>query len=162
MGGGSRSGRPSYAGGGARSGYSSSLNKYVPTNQGTGIRRAFISFHMEDEAQVELLRHQARSDRFDLEFTDYSVKEPFDERWKSQCTERIRQTSVVIVMIGEETHSRPAVLWEINKAYELGKPVIGVRMYKDANHKIPEQMQFNRAKIVNWNMKDIQDAMEGS
>jgi len=117
---------------------------------------------MEDEAQVELLRHQARSDRFDLEFTDYSVKEPFDERWKSQCTERIRQTSVVIVMIGEETHSRPAVLWEINKAYELGKPVIGVRMYKDANHKIPEQMQFNRAKIVNWNMKDIQDAMEGS
>lgn len=117
---------------------------------------------MEDEAQVDLLRHQAKSDRFDLEFTDYSVKEPFDERWKSQCTERLRQSSVVIVMIGEETHLRPAVLWEINKAYELGKPVVGVRIYKDANHKVPEQMQFNGARIVNWNMQEIQNAVDGA
>lgn len=114
---------------------------------------------MDDELQVDLLRHQAKNDKFDLEFTDYSVKEPFDDRWKSQCTERLKQSSVVVVMIGEDTHTREAVLWEINKAYELGKPVVGVRIYKDGNHTIPEPMQQNGARIVNWKMEEIQGAI---
>ena len=122
-------------------------------------KRVFISFHVDDEAQVVLLRHQAQDDRFDLEFTDYSVKQPFDEAWKSQCTERIRQSSVVVVMIGPETYTREAVLWEINRAYELGKPVVGVRIYRDDNHKIPEPMTQNGAKIVNWSMEEIQNAI---
>lgn len=122
-------------------------------------KRVFISFHIDDEAQVDLLRHQAQDDRFDLEFTDYSIKEPFDEKWKSNCTERINRSSVIVVMIGEETHQREAVLWEINKAYELGKPVIGVRIYNDANHPIPEPMRQNGARIVKWNMEEIQNAI---
>ena len=155
MGGGTRGTRPSYAGSGNT--YSSNLNNYTPEG---GKKRAFISFHMDDESQVQLLRHQAKNDNFDLEFTDYSVKEPFDERWKSQCTERIRQSSVLVVMIGEETHTRQAVLWEINKAYELGKPVVGVRVYKDANHNLPHPMKENGARIVNWKMEEIQDAID--
>lgn len=123
-------------------------------------KRAFISFHVEDEPQVDLLRHQAKDDRFDLDFVDYSVKEPFDEKWKTQCTERIRQSSVLIVMIGEDTHEREAVLWEINKAYELGKPVIGVRIYKDKSHTIPEPLVENNARVVNWRMEEIQDAID--
>lgn len=115
---------------------------------------------MEDEDQVKLLRHQAKSDRFDLEFIDYSVKEPFDERWKTQCTERIRQTSTVVVMIGEDTHKREAVLWEIKKAYELGKKVIGVRIYKDKNHRIPTEMVENNAKIVNWKLSELQEVID--
>src|SRR3989344_6637177 len=63
-------------------------------------KNAFISFHIEDEAQVGLLRHQAKSDKFDLKFTDYSVKEPFDNKWKTRCEERIKQSSITIVMIG--------------------------------------------------------------
>ncbi len=117
---------------------------------------------MEDEAQVDLLRYQAKDNKYDLEFIDYSVHEPFDERWKSQCTERIQQSSVVVVMIGKDTHTREAVLWEINKAYELGKPVIGVRIHRDQNHTIPEPMRRNNAKIVNWSMDDIQGALDGA
>jgi hypothetical protein len=111
---------------------------------------------------VNLLRSQAKDDRFDLEFTDYSVKEPFDEKWKTQCTERIKQSSVVIVMIGKETYQREAVLWEIAKAYELGKKVIGVRIHKDQNHIIPAPMRKNGAKIVNWKMDEIQRAIDGA
>lgn len=109
---------------------------------------------------VDLLRHQVKSDKFDLEFTDYSIKEPYEDRWKMRCTERIRNSSVVVIMIGEHTHEREAVKWEISKAYELGKPVIGVRMHRNANHKVPEEMQRNGAKVVNWNMTDIQEAVD--
>ena len=125
-------------------------------------KNAFISFHIEDEAQVGLLRHQAKSDKFDLKFTDYSVKEPFDNKWKTRCEERIKQSSITIVMIGKETYKRPAVLWEINKSYELGKKVIGVRIHKDRNDPIPGPLLRNKAKIVNWNMEEIQKELNKS
>ena len=122
--------------------------------------RVFISFHVEDENQVELLRQQAKDPRFKLEFTDYSVKEPFDEKWKTQCTERIKQSSVVVVAIGKDTHQREAVLWEIQKAYELGKPVIGMRIYKDANHTIPKLMRDHNARIVPWKVEELQKELD--
>jgi DNA-directed RNA polymerase subunit L len=121
--------------------------------------RVFISFHVDDENQVNLLRHQGKnSDQ--LEFTDYSVKEPFDEKWKTQCTERIKQSSVVIVAIGEKTHEREAVDWEIRKAHELGKTVIGMRIYSDKNHKIPPAMREYRDQVVPWNLETIQSELD--
>ena len=40
--------------------------------------RAFLSFVEEDLELVNLFRGQARLERSDLEFHDYSTKEPFD------------------------------------------------------------------------------------
>jgi len=121
--------------------------------------RVFISFHIEDEAQVNLLRYQSKnSDQ--LEFTDYSVKEPFDEKWKTQCTERIKQSSVVVVAIGEESHNRDAVLWEIQKAHALGKPVIGMRIHSDKNHKIPQPMLDHGDKVLPWKLSALQTELD--
>ena len=152
MGGGVRGGRRRYARGGADG---ASLDSYTVSK-----RRVFISFHIEDEAQVELLRQQAKDKKYDIEFVDYSVKEPFDDKWKTRCTERIERSSVFVCMIGPETHKREAVLWEINKAYELGKKVIGVRIYRDKNHKIPRPLVENNAKITYWNLEDISSELE--
>ena len=108
---------------------------------------------------MNLLRHQAKnSDK--LEFTDYSVKEPFDEAWKTQCEERIRQSSVVVVAIGPDTYLRSAVLWEIRKAHELGKPVIGMRIYGDRNHKIPEPMVEHGDKVLPWDLEVLQKELD--
>jgi hypothetical protein len=115
---------------------------------------------MDDEYQVNLLRSQAKDDRFDLDFIDYSVKEPWDTpQWRAHCADRIAQTSTLIVMIGPGTYQRPAVLWEIEEAYRQGKRVIGVRIYKDAQHPIPAPMVSKRAKIVRWNVQEINDAI---
>lgn len=152
MGGGKRWKRRRYARGASGG---SNLQSYS-----TAKRRVFISFHVEDEAQVQLLRQQAKDERFDIEFIDYSVKEPFDNKWKTRCTERIKSSSVFICMIGPQTYKREAVLWEINKAYELGKKVIGVRIYRDRNHKIPKPLKDNNAKITDWNLSDIANELE--
>lgn len=160
MGGGTRTTRVSYVRTATRKD-AGNLNRYIDSEgRSESQKRVFISFHMADQAQVELLRHQAKDDRFGLEFIDYSVKEPFDEKWKTQCTERINRCSVVVVMIGEDTHAREAVLWEINKAYELGKKVIGVRIYKDENHTVPEQMEENNARITDWSLEHIQEEID--
>jgi len=121
--------------------------------------RVFISFHIDDENQVYLLRHQGKnSDQ--LEFTDYSVKEPFDDKWKTRCTERIRQSTVVVVAIGEKTHERDAVDWEIRKAHELGKPVIGMRIHNEKNHKIPQAMKENGDRVVPWKLESVQNEID--
>ncbi len=157
MGGGPRGSRERYA-----------AQRYLPSTQPRpslddydkpSKPRVFISFHVDDEAQVNLLRHQAKtSDQ--MEFIDYSVKEPFDEKWKTQCTERIRQSSVVVVAIGENTHQREAVDWEIRKAHELGKPVIGMRIASDKSHKIPKAMVEHGDRVVPWKLETIQSELD--
>ena len=42
--------------------------------------RAFLSFVEEDLNLVNLFRGQAKNERFDLAFDDYSIKVPFDSR----------------------------------------------------------------------------------
>ena len=124
------------------------------------VRNVFISFHIDDEVQVNLLRAQAKSERFDMEFRDYSVKEPFDEKWKTNCRERIAQTSALVCMIGRETAQREAVVWEINEAYRQGKKVIGVRVHRDRNDPIPQPLRAHNAPIINWNLAEISRLLE--
>lgn len=124
------------------------------------VRNVFISFSMSDSAKVNLLRAQAADERFGLEFRDYSVKEPFDEKWKQQVKEKIALTSATIVMIGPETASRPAVNFEIEESYRQGKKVIGVRIYRNQNDPIPQAMIDNKAPIVNWTMEEIQRELD--
>jgi hypothetical protein len=124
-------------------------------------RNVFISFSMSDLAQVNLLRSQADDERFGLEFRDYSVKEPFDEKWRKGVSDRIRMTTATIVMIGPDTADKSAVKFEIEESYRLEKKVIGVRIYRNSSHKIPDLMVRNNAPIVSWNIKDIQRVLEG-
>jgi len=118
-------------------------------------KRVFISFHMEDKHAKQLLIEQAKSDKFDLEFINYAVNEPFDDKWKTRCKERIKQASVTICLFGGKTYQREAVLWELNTSYDLGKQVFGVRIYRDENHTIPAPLTTNRAVILKWNIADI-------
>ena len=118
-------------------------------------QNVFISFHNEDEFQVNLLRIQAKRENTGLEFRDYSVKEPL-EQWRKNVKNRIKTTSATIVMIGPETAKRRNVQYEIEQSYAAGKKVIGVRIYRDAKHPIPEQMKKNNAPIVNWTLSEIQ------
>jgi len=123
-------------------------------------RNVFISFNVDDEAQVNLLRHQAKDNEFGLEFRDYSVKQPFDEKWKTNCKERIAQTSALICLIGPNTAQRKAVIWEIEEAYRQGNKVIGVRIHRDQNHPIPKPLLEHGAPIVNWDLAKISALLE--
>jgi len=126
----------------------------------TRTRNVFISFHVEDENQVELLRSQARSEKYDLEFRDYSVKEPFDEKWKTNCRARIALTSATICMIGPRTAEREAVNWELEEAYRQGHLVIGVQIYSDRNDPIPKPLLDHKAPIVPWKLDEINNLLK--
>lgn len=128
---------------------------YFNTNSQKTKKRVFISFHMDDLHAKTLLCEQAKSDKFDLEFINYAINEPFDEKWKTNCKEKIKKTSVTICLIGEKTSAREAVNWELNTSYELGNKVFGIRIYRDKDHTVPKPLKDHNAKILKWNISDI-------
>lgn len=133
-------------------------NPYLTPNfQSRPKRRVFISFHMDDLNYKKIIEHQAKSDKFQLEFANYSLQQPFDNSWKTQCAERINQCSVTMCLIGRETAYREAVIWELNKSYELGKAVFGVTIFNDdPTLPIPIPLLLQNAPIARWNMQEIQ------
>ena len=83
------------------------------------VRNVFISFVQEDLNDVNLLRGQAKNENTDLEFNDWSLREPFDsakaEYIKRGIRERIRQSSVTLVYLSQKTAKSKWVDWEINE-----------------------------------------------
>lgn len=60
-----------------------------------------------------------------------------------------------IVLIGEHTHERPWVNYEIRSAYMQGKKIIGVYMHgcKDSVE-LPEAFKRYGGPIIGWNTTD--------
>lgn len=125
------------------------------SNKQQNIRRVFISFHMKDIFAKTLLIEQAKSDKFELKFTNYAVNKPFDSKWKTNCKERIKQTSVVVCLIGEHTWQREAVICELETANSLGKSLLGIKIHRNRYLNIPAPLITYGAPVINWNINDI-------
>ncbi len=120
--------------------------------------RAFISFQMEDKWAREFLVQHAKDQDNDIEFHDYSVHEPFSKKWKTNCKERIARTHGTIVLIGSQTYSSEACLWEIAETLRQKHPIFGIQINKDKTYIIPEGLSSNR--VIRWNFKDIVDELK--
>lgn len=93
-------------------------------------RNVFISFAHEDENEVNLLRGQAANESSDLEFSDWSVKEPYEsesgEYIRRQIRERLRHSSVTLVYLSGDAAASKWVDWEIRESLQLGHKVVCV------------------------------------
>jgi hypothetical protein len=119
-----------------------------------GTKNVFISFAMEDEKEVNLLRGQAKNENSDIEFNDQSVKEPYDSERRTyiqqQIAERIRRASVTVVYLSDASMKSPWVKWEVEESIKQGKRVIGV--YPGKTLGVPLPSWYTNAKIptVAW------------
>src|SRR5579885_1868412 len=92
----------------------------------TGTKRVFISFAIEDEKYRNLLRGQARLGDCPIEYIDYSVKQPWDNAWKTQWRQRIKGCAGVIALVSSNTRNADGARWEMQCAIEEGVPILGV------------------------------------
>jgi hypothetical protein len=101
--------------------------------------RAFLSFVEEDLNLVHLFRGQAKNERFDLNFDDYSIKQPFNsvnaEYIGRGIVEQIKLCTLTICLCGPTTYTSEWVSWELRKSLEIGKPLMGVFLYSDGRIK---------------------------
>src|SRR3989304_3000237 len=95
--------------------------------------RIFISFAVEDKTYRDFLVGQAKNKNSPFEFVDMSVKQPWDNAWKTNCRMKIKGCDGMIALVSKNTAKAAGQLWEVACAKEEVVPVRGV--YVDADNK---------------------------
>jgi hypothetical protein len=124
----------------------------------------FISFVGEDIDDVNLLRGQAKNESSEIEFSDWSLREPFDskraEYIKRGIKDRIERSSVTLVYVSEHTADSKWVDWEIRESVRMGKGVIAVHKGESSPQKVPNALKELKIPIIPWTHKGIAAAIE--
>lgn len=115
--------------------------------------RIFISFAVEDAKYRDLLKGQAKNDKSPFDFVDMSVKEPWDEKWKTRCRTKIKGCDGVIALLSKNTWNADGARWEMKCAVDEGIPIIGVHIHKDDKGAIPPELKGN--KVIEWTWEGI-------
>jgi hypothetical protein len=94
-------------------------------------RRVFFSFEYRKDAwRASMVRNMGKVDKSST-FSDNDWEEV---KWKNDAAirkwidEQMAMRSCIIVLIGATTSTRRWVKYEIEKAYELGKGIVGIRI----------------------------------
>ena len=97
----------------------------------------FVAFAIEDERQRDFLKGQSLNTNSPFEYTDMSVKQPYDEKWKERVRTRIRRSDGVIALVSKNSLTSSGEKWEISCAREEKKPVQGIWAYSDDQTNLP-------------------------
>jgi hypothetical protein len=117
-------------------------------------KQVFISFAVEDKWARDYLAGQAKNDDTPFDFADMSVKEPWDEKWKTNCRIKIKGCDGLIAFVSKNTMKADGARWEMKCAEEEGIPMIGV--YTKAEEKgcsIPPEL--NGSRVIDWKWAGI-------
>lgn len=74
---------------------------------------------------------------------------------KNYLKERLKKADAIAILIGNDTHSRKWVDYEISVARSLGIPIIGVRIPRSHGN-----LSFNLDYEASWNVRDIQSNID--
>lgn len=116
-------------------------------------KRIFVSFAIEDAYARDFLRGQARNNHCPFEYVDMSVKQPFDESWKTQCRTRIKRCDGVIALLSNKTSYATGARWEMWCAKDEHKPILGVYISKDNRASLPPELVGQ--KVIDWTWNGI-------
>jgi len=119
-------------------------------------KRVFVSFAIEDKSLRTMLRGQSRLGDCPIEYTDFSVKEPWDSSWKTNCRTRIRGCDAVIALLTDNVKNADGARWEIKCAVDEGVPLLGVYANSD-RYKPPELVG---APVITWTWSGISNWIE--
>lgn len=117
-------------------------------------KKVFISFAIEDKNLRDLLVGQSRNENTPFEFNDMSVKEPWNNAWKTQCRERIKACHGLLVLVSKNTYKADGVHWEIKCAKQEGLPIKAIYANKDSKGcALPDELKGRH--IYKWSWPNI-------
>ena len=95
-------------------------------------RKVFFSFHYNyDNWRAAQVRNMGKVDN-DSTFSDNDweeVKEKTDTKIKEWIDGQLAKRSCLVVLIGSNTSGRKWITYEIEKAYSLGKGIVGIYIH---------------------------------
>jgi hypothetical protein len=133
-------------------------------------RHVFISHHHADDDHVSKLTNLLGRNGFEIRNSSIRAKPANQARLaagkipertlKRLLRMKMSWAGTVIVLIGKKTHERPWVDWEIRKANELGKRIVGVFTHGGTQADVPPAFEEYGDALVNWNSDSVIDAIE--
>jgi hypothetical protein len=121
--------------------------------------RTYISFDYDNDRPArDLFVGQAKNEDCPINIVDYSQHYEFTEKWKTQCRERIKKTSLCIQLVGKKTWQAEGAVWEVKAAKEEGIPVFGVYIDKNDHGKIPSSLAGSN--VIEWTWHGIADMIK--
>lgn len=123
-------------------------------------KRVFVAFAIEDETTKILFTGQAKNAKVPYEFVDMSVKEPFDEKWKTNCRTRIKGCDGFIALVSKNTKKAAGELWEIDCAKEEKIKMLGIYIKEATYADKPDNMTGVTCKEWTWdNVKEFIESL---
>lgn len=130
-------------------------------------KNIFVSHQHKDASKIESFRQLIS--KHGIEMRDSSIYESKkknnanNEQYIKQeiIKPQIQWAGTIVVLIGSETSKSDYVNWEINKAAEMGKRIIGVYLQGAKEEDIPSELIEHGHNLVGWNGDKIVKAIEG-
>ena len=134
-------------------------------NDDNEIKNVFVSHYHEDEENITKLKDLLSDDycikNYSVTTDKYNDAENEEYIKYEYLRPLINQSSVLICLIGPETHDSDWVDWEIREAEKLGKQIIGVYIQGAKDSDVPPALDELADSIVGWNTDSIERALNG-
>ncbi len=134
-------------------------------------KHLFISHHHKDDESVSSFMKLIAGQGYDVRNSSVRMKPSNQKRMDENRVSdeviarilrmKISWASTVVVLIGKETHQRKWVNWEIDKANEQGKRIVGVFLRGGTEADIPKSFDDYGSALVNWSSLSIIGALNG-
>ncbi|MBX7141125.1 MAG: TIR domain-containing protein [Chitinophagales bacterium] len=118
----------------------------------------FISHYGKDDEQVQSLKARLKEQgynvrNFSVDSTNHKDgRIPRREVVERLLKMRIKWSSSVICLIGDKTHTREWVDFELDEAYQQGKKIIGIYTHGSMETaELPEKLKKYASNIIGWN-----------
>ena len=135
-------------------------------------KNVFISHHSRDDEAITKFSELLRNRGYEIRNSAPRVKPANQARLdrgdvKPEVIRRLLHSKIVwsgcvVVLIGDKTHERPWVNWEIEHANRLGKRLVGVFLRGGTDADVPPALRkYSSTDIVGWNSEKVIAAIEG-
>ncbi len=106
-------------------------------------KKVFISYYSKGDSNYKnMIMAWAKNNKFKLSIedlsTDTKIKSTDQAYLKQRMKNQISKADYFIVFVGEDTHTREWVLWEIEQAKKLNKTIIAIK--EKRTHKSPKSL----------------------
>ncbi|MBK9285303.1 MAG: hypothetical protein IPM51_13460 [Sphingobacteriaceae bacterium] len=123
-------------------------------------KRVFVAFAIEDEVTKNLFTGQAKNKNVPYDFVDMSVKEPWDEKWKTNCRTKIKGCDGFIALVSKNTKKATGELWEIDCAKEEKIKMLGIYIKEATYADKPDNLYGVTCKEWTWeNVKEFIESL---
>lgn len=123
-------------------------------------KNVFISHYGKDDDYVQRLKQRLKDNGYQIrnssiDSTKYRETRPSDAVVARYLRKGISWAGTFICLIGEKTHTRPWVNYEIKQAHIQGKKIVGIYKYGCANSvELPESFKKYGGVTIGWNSLD--------